>query len=150
DGEAISSSRIRESLKVGDFKTVNTLLGYNFSTAEKVISGKKLGRTLGFPTLNLPCDLPLPPPYGVYHVRAKGVTGTYVPAIANFGLRPSVESTQIPLLEVHLLQDHCPFNTGDFLEVEWLQFIRPEMKFESVEALKRQISLDCQAPFPNL
>lgn len=145
NGEPISSSRIREALTAGDLATVNTLLGYRYSTSGAVVPGKKLGRTIGFPTLNMDCPLALQPPFGVYHVLVQGCSARDVQAVANYGLRPSVETTTKPQLEIHVLAQHCPFSEGDVLEVEWLKFIRPEQKFPSIDALRAQIAADCQS-----
>ncbi|MCD8483053.1 MAG: bifunctional riboflavin kinase/FMN adenylyltransferase [Verrucomicrobia bacterium] len=78
NGEAISSSRIRACLESGDIGTVNTLLGYNYSVEGIIRPGKKLGRTLGFPTLNIPWCPSLQPAYGVYCVRVSWLNATQV------------------------------------------------------------------------
>lgn len=140
DGEAVSSTRIRRHLEQGHMDIVNSLLGYIYFNKGTVVRGKRLGNKLGFPTLNLMWEPELAPTFGVYCVKVEG-KGTTVPGIANFGLRPTVEDTLVPVLEIHLLDD-CPFGEGDDLKVEWHQFIRPEQKFDGVESLVKQISAD--------
>jgi riboflavin kinase/FMN adenylyltransferase len=118
------------------------LLGYHYFAEGRVTSGKRLGRTLGFPTLNIPWAPELHPRHGVYAVR---VSGPKAPAslrgVANYGLRPTVEQTTEPRLEVHVL-DECPFGEGDVLTVEWLRFLRGEKKFANVDELRAQIARD--------
>ncbi len=159
NGKAISSSRIRECLACGHLEEANSLLGYSYFSEGQVREGRQLGRKLGFPTLNLEWAGDLRPRFGVYAVRiaaadaveahgipASGLSCPRVPAVANFGIRPTVtnESEAEPVLEVHLLGDSCPFGPGDRVFVEWLSFLRPENKFESTDALKRQIARDCE------
>lgn len=142
NGEAISSTRIRSLLEAGDVEGAASLLGYKYFAEGPVISGKRLGRTIGFPTLNLDWDQALRPRLGVYRVQVFGRDGQGpYPGVANYGLRPTVEQTLLPRLEVFLLTD-CPFDTGDFIRVEWLGFIRPEQKFSGLEELKAQIGRD--------
>ena len=142
DGEPISSSRIRTAVETGDIASANMMLGYVYFADGVVIPGKKLGRTLGFPTLNLAWSPDLRPRFGVYVVRVSGGKTT-VPlrAVANYGLRPTVEKTTEPRLEVHVLEA-CPFDVGDEIMVEWLHFLRPEKRFSGVDELRSQIALD--------
>jgi riboflavin kinase/FMN adenylyltransferase len=145
DGEPISSTRIRNLLSSGAMAEANTLLGYHYSCDGTVAPGRRLGRTIGFPTLNLPWEPQCRPAYGVYAVRVKkqgGENGNVFPGVANYGLRPTVESSAAPRLEVHLLAGECTFAEGDALRVEWLEFLRPEQKFDSLDTLKAQIALD--------
>jgi riboflavin kinase/FMN adenylyltransferase len=146
NGEPISSTRIRAELAEGRIASVNALLGYNYTSSGTVVSGAQLGRQLGFPTLNLPWDPQCRPAFGVYFVSFRETPGgAWQPAVANYGVRPTVEKAAAPgpLLEVHALE---PVQTspGEPVEVQWLQFIRPEQKFASVDALKAQIAKDCQ------
>ena len=141
-GEPVSSTRIRELLEQGQIAPVNALLGYTYFAEGTVTPGKRLGRTIGFPTLNLAWDPPLRPRFGVYTVRVSGSSSPEPqPAVANYGLRPTVENTDEPRLETHVLGD-CLFWEGDTIKVEWLRFLRPEMKFENLDALRAQIALD--------
>jgi riboflavin kinase/FMN adenylyltransferase len=147
DGEPISSTRIRAALVEGRIDEANSMLGRTYATEGVVVAGRKLGRTLGFPTLNLPWEPDLRPRFGVYAVRVSGAKlegRGALPAVANYGLRPTVEVAGRPLLEAHLLGD-CPFDVGDAISVEWLQFLRPEMKFSGVDELRAQIGADCAA-----
>jgi riboflavin kinase / FMN adenylyltransferase len=143
DGQPISSTRIRAALTEGRVGEANALLGYSYTTRGVVLPGKKLGRTLGFPTLNVPCDPDLRPALGVYCVQISGPRQPApAPAVANYGLRPTVETAaREPLLELHALGP-CPFDYGDEVTVEWLHFLRPERKFPDTKALAAQIATD--------
>jgi riboflavin kinase / FMN adenylyltransferase len=142
DGAPVSSTRVRAQLEAGEIDAVNSLLGYNYFSTGQVVSGKRLGRTIGFPTLNLPWSPDLRPRLGVYAVRVSASDGKKLfPGVANYGLRPTVENAQEPRLEVHLLEE-CPFTSGDEIVVEWLRFLRPETKFANVEELRAQIAQD--------
>ena len=141
--EVVSSTSIRNFITNGEIQSANHYLGYHYLSRAQVISGKRMGRRIGFPTLNLPWEPELKPRYGVYSVTVKdSQSSTTVPAVANYGIRPTIESNETPLLEVHLLAD-CPWKEGAELEVEWLDFIRPEKKFPDADALKAQITNDC-------
>ncbi|WP_269525937.1 riboflavin biosynthesis protein RibF [Coraliomargarita parva] len=143
NGMPISSTRIRGELESGKIESVNALLGYNYFAEGQVVSGARLGRTIGFPTLNLPWDPECRPCFGVYLVRFRQPgTAVWAYGVANYGVKPTVQSeSQVPALEVHALEA-TGLDTGDSLYVEWLRFIRPEQKFESLEALKAQIAED--------
>jgi len=145
DGEPISSTRIRGHLAAGEPALVNALLGYAYFARGPVVPGRRLGRQLGFPTLNLAWRPECRPAFGVYAVRVRGADEPGAagrPAVANYGLRPSVAvADREPLLEVHLLGD-CPWREGDELHVEWRHFFRGERTFPAVEALRAQIALD--------
>ncbi len=141
DGVPISSSRIRELLAAGAIAETNQLLGYAYFSEGIVEPGRQLGRTIGFPTLNLGWNPEMQPRYGVYAVEVSAVGGTRGRGVANFGVRPTVESAGRPLLEVHLLEETA-LTTGDKLAVKWLHFIRPESKFGSLAELQAQIAAD--------
>ncbi len=147
NGEPISSSRIRASLATGAMDEANAMLGRAYAAEGVVAPGRHLGRTLGFPTLNLPWVPDLAPRFGVYAVRVAGAKSPApLSAVANYGLRPTVEaSAPAPLLEVHVLGEACPFGEGDALTVEWLHFLRPEQKFATIADLRAQIVRDCDA-----
>lgn len=142
NGEPISSSRIREELAAGDLQHVNLMLGEPYHSRGMVVPGKRLGRRIGFPTLNVPWAPEARPRFGVYLVSVEGSAGEQFPGVANYGLRPTMEDTEYPRLEVFLLGDACPFDQGSELSVFWHQFIRPEQKFGDLEALKSQIARD--------
>ena len=142
NGEPISSSRIRTAVESGDIATANLMLGYVYFAQGVVMPGKKLGRTLGFPTLNLAWSPDLRPRFGVYVVRVSGAKSAEpLRAVANYGLRPTVEQTTEPRLEIHVL-DECPYDVADEITVEWLHFLRPEKKFQGVDELRSQIARD--------
>lgn len=141
-GGPISSTRIRALLTAGEMSEANELLGYAYFAEGMIAPGKQLGRTIGFPTLNLAWAPELSPRHGVYTVRVIGrKSAASLPGVANYGLRPTVERTTEPRLEVHVLTD-CPYGTGDEVKIEFLRFIRPEMKFADVAALRAQIAGD--------
>lgn len=137
----ISSSRIRELLAAGKVSDANALFGYAYFSEGVVAHGRQLGRTIGFPTLNVPWEPELKPAYGVYAVTVQKDPGQPLPGVANYGLRPTVESTAHPLLEVHLLEP-AAVTYGDAISVNWLQFLRPERKFDRMEDLRQQIGRD--------
>lgn len=142
DGEPISSTRIRGLLSAGEMAKANALLGYSYFSTGVVVPGKRLGRTIGFPTLNLNWSPALSPKLGVYAVRVSGAKSAgSLPGVANYGLRPTVEQSLVPRLETHVLVN-CPFDAGDEITVEWLRFIRSEMKFANVAELTAQIGRD--------
>ncbi len=141
-GERVSSTRIRHSLLEGRTEEANRLLGYDYESFGEVTEGKRMGRTIGVPTLNTPFTGELRPKYGVYAVTVSRERGNeQLPAVANFGVRPTINSLEEPLLESHVLGE-CPFTYGDRLRVEWKRFLRPETKFAGVDALKMQIQKD--------
>jgi riboflavin kinase / FMN adenylyltransferase len=146
DGHSISSTRIRDLISEGRVSEASALLGYTYFAEGVVQPGRRLGRTIGFPTLNLRWSPELAPRFGVYAVRVgsgeKG--GEAIPGVANYGVRPTVEDAAEPLLETHLL-GACPFGEGSFIRVEWLRFLRPEMKFAGIDDLKAQIARDAAA-----
>ena len=143
EGEPISSSRIRGLLSQGEIAAANALLGYVYFAAGMVQPGRQLGRQLGFPTLNIAWVPELQPRLGVYAVKVTLPSGQVVNGVANYGLRPTVGRATAPLLEVHLLEATTA-DTGDYLTVSWLQYLRPEQKFAGVDALRAQIALDRQ------
>jgi riboflavin kinase/FMN adenylyltransferase len=144
DGAPVSSTRIRALLTAGEMGAVAGLLGRSYESCGPVVPGKRLGRTLGFPTLNLVWSPPAAPRFGVYAVRVRGASGPVRPGVANYGVRPTVERATEPRLEVHVLGE-CPWTEGEVLTVEWEQFLRPEQAFPDVAALRRQILQDCAA-----
>jgi riboflavin kinase/FMN adenylyltransferase len=144
NGEPISSTRIRGCLEAGEIEEANALFGYTYFADGVVAPGKRLGRAIGFPTLNIPWEPALRPRFGVYAVRVSGPKSPEpIAAVANYGVRPTVEQSDQPRIEAHLLGD-CPFGEGDAVRVEWLTFLRPEMKFGNVNELTAQIAQDRQ------
>lgn len=141
NGSPISSSRIRELLAAGDIAGANAMLGYTYFTEGLVERGRQLGRTIGFPTLNLSWAPELAPRFGVYTVEVATSQKRPLKGVANYGVRPTVNQASQPLLEVHLLES-SPLTYGDKITVNWLHFLRPESKFGSLEELRRQIETD--------
>lgn len=147
-GERISSTRIRAALAAGEIASANAMLAEPYSSSGIVISGNRLGRTIGFPTLNLAWSPELRPRLGVYCARVSvPATGQVFRGVANYGVRPTISNsaTPDPLLETHLLD--VPAGTaiptyGDFIRVEWLDFLRPETKFQNIGELKNQLETD--------
>ncbi len=144
-GESVSSTRIRRLLEEGRMEEANVLLGYTYFSRGVVVAGRQLGRKIGFPTLNISWNPELKPRYGVYEVQVEDGNGHSIgKAIANYGVRPTVqESASEAILEVHLLErtDSLP-GPGDTLQIKWVRFVRPEMRFASIEELKEQIQRD--------
>lgn len=143
-GEAYSSTRVRACLRDGNPKAAATLLGRPFEIAGRVTQGDQRGRTIGFPTANIHLDDYLEPTHGVYAVRAAIETADepeWINGVANLGMRPTFDKTD-PVLEVFLFDFE-----GDLydrhLRVQMMDFIRPEQKFDGLDALKAQIDKDC-------
>lgn len=142
--ERVSSTRIRNLLTLGELEEANALLGYDYYSIGTVTQGKRMGRTIDAPTLNLPFEGDLRPAYGVYAVSVSDVSlKNEYKAVANFGIRPTVEQTDKPLLEAFLLEN-CPFDYGHRLKVVWHSFLRQEEKFNGIDELKLQITKDVQ------
>jgi riboflavin kinase / FMN adenylyltransferase len=144
EGTQISSSEIREALSTGDIRRANRFLGRSYTLTGTVVEGRKLGRSLGFPTANLRVSAQkLIPRQGVYRVEVTGPALTQKQrGVMNIGLRPTVDGTR-QTLEVHLL-DWSGDLYGNTVTVSLEQFLRPEQKFESLDALKDQIRRDCE------
>ena len=141
-GETISSSRIRELLSSGDVVQAAGLLGYRYSVTAEIVHGKKLGRTLGFPTANmaLPPETELMP--GIYAVRLRRADGTLHDGVASFGRRPTVDVPDAPLLLETYVFDAEPDLYGETCTVSLFGFLRPEAKFDGLEALTEQMKQD--------
>ncbi len=143
DGERISSTRIRQAIRDGNLSAAARMIGRPYSVAGSVIEGRKLGRTIGFPTANLSTGNAQLPPDGVWAVRVRTGEGARLCGVANLGVRPTVDGA-MRLLEVHLF-DFSGDLYGTELEVEFHDFLRPEIRFPSVEELRLQISRDADA-----
>lgn len=145
DDQKISSSEIRAALKDGRPSDAAKLLGHYWTIEARVEQGDARGRTLGFPTANMRLDGYLHPAFGVYAVRATVIeneqaTETYR-GVANLGIRPMFK-TDTPLVETYLF-DFSGDLYGKHLAVELIAYLRGEMKFDSLEALKAQMAKDC-------
>ena len=141
DDRIISSSYIRETLAGGDLELANELLGYPYTVYGKVEHGQKLGRTLGFPTMNIVPDIEkLLPKKGVYNCKVK-IDGVWYRGIGNVGMKPTVTNDGRVLVEVHVL-DYDAEAYEKEIEIKFLTFERGEKKFSSVEELKEQVDKD--------
>jgi riboflavin kinase/FMN adenylyltransferase len=141
DGDAVSSSRIREALRVGDCETAAGLLTRPFAIQGVVEHGDKRGRTIGYPTANLSLGNYLRPRFGIYAVRGRLPDGRVLQGAANLGIRPTFEPAK-ELLEPYFF-DFSGDLYGQAIEVELISFIRPEARFDSVGELTRQMDADC-------
>lgn len=142
DGEKLSSSAVRDALSAGDPARAATILGRPFAIEGEVQHGDKRGRLLGTPTANVPLGEYVRPMFGVYATRSR-VGGTEYAGVANLGNRPTVGGTQARL-EVWLFGFDGDLY-GRTLETALIAFIRPERKFDGLDALKAQIALDADA-----
>ncbi len=141
-GERISSTRIRQAVRDGNLSAATQMLGRPYELFGTVVKGAQIGRTLGFPTANIDTTNELLPPNGVYVVQAQWNNRSET-GVANLGVRPTIGGSLQQTFEVHLLN----FNEeiyGEELQVSFGQRIRGEQKFANLEALKDQISKDCQ------
>lgn len=140
-GREISSTYIRETLKDGNVSLAKELLGYPYRICGTVVHGNRLGRTLGFPTMNLVWpNRKTTPCFGVYFCRVQIEESVYG-GIANIGVKPTVSEKNAVLAEVHVL-NYQGDAYGKTVSVEFLLFRRSEKKFETLEALKGQIEKD--------
>lgn len=136
NAERISSTRVRDALFSGNLNLAAQLLGRLYSISGKVVHGAKRGRQLGFPTANIHIKHERPALTGVYAVKLQGLN-----AVANLGVRPTIQGVPKLLLEVHVLDFNGDLY-GQHVHVEFLHKIRDEMKFDSLDALKAQIAAD--------
>jgi len=143
DGETVSSSRIRHYLREGDPRGAARLLTRPFAIQGPVQHGAKLGRTLGYPTANMDLANYLRPAYGIYAVRGRLADGRVLDGVANLGIRPSFDPPE-ELLESFFFDFEGDLY-GEVIEVSLIDFLRPEAKFDSLEALKLQMDADAAA-----
>lgn len=141
-GEVVSSSRIRDALKSGDCETATRLLTRPFAIRGIVQHGDKLGRTINFPTANLDIGAYLRPRYGIYAVTGRLPDGRTLQGAANLGIRPTFDPPK-ELLEPHFF-DFSGDLYGHEIEVAFHHFLRPEAKYEGLDALVAQIARDCE------
>ena len=143
-GAVISSTRIRELLRAAKPALAAQLLGHAFEIEGQVTTGEQRGRTIGFPTANIVVDHGIQPCLGGYAIQAaiEGSGGmVWHDGIANLGYRPTFDGDTC-LLETHIF-DFSEDIYGKILRVSLVDYIRPEQKFDSIEALKNQIDSDC-------
>lgn len=139
--EVVSSSRIRDCLASGDLPQANGLLGYRHAVSSTVTEGRKLGRTLGYPTANFRLADETDLRYGIYAVRLRRACGSLHDGVASFGRRPTVEDAGEALLEVHVF-DFDDNLYGEECVVSLFGFLRPEEKFDDLQALTAQMRRD--------
>jgi len=144
DGEVVSSTRIRETIRAGEKDRASQMLGREYAVCGEVVRGDELGRKLGFPTTNLDVNGRVVPPNGVYAVHAY-VAGKRHRAVANIGHRPTLKNSAPELrVEAHLLD----FNEdlyGKEMELTFVDKLREEKKFSSIDELREQIARDVAA-----
>ncbi|MEM8561136.1 MAG: bifunctional riboflavin kinase/FAD synthetase [Pseudomonadota bacterium] len=144
DGVRVSSTRIRDALEQAEFAEAERLLGRPYTMSGKVVYGRQLGRRLGTPTANIELHRLRSPLSGVFVVRVTGEGLLNAPGVANVGVRPTVNDSIKANLEVHLLDEDLSLY-GKHIEVTFLQKLREEHKFNSVEELRKQIAKDIEA-----
>lgn len=149
EGREVSSTYVREEVKKGNMELVNELLGTPYHVGGEIIHGRRLGRTIGMPTVNLhPPEEKLLPPKGVYYsyvyLHNKENAGREYPSITNIGTKPTVDNRSVMGVETYIYD----FNEevyGEEMEVFLLSHTRPEMHFSGVEELKAQMASDIAA-----
>lgn len=141
DGIDISSTYIREEIQKGNIEKGNQLLGYPFTVRGEVVPGRQLGRTIGMPTTNLiPIKQKLLPPNGVY-ISATIVHGKKYGSVTNIGYKPTVGATTVKGVETYIFNYDMDIY-GETIDVQLLQYIREEKKFDSIDDLKNQMQKD--------
>ena len=146
DGQKISTQEIEKLIEEGKIENANDLLGHKYCITGSLVSGKHIGTRIGFPTLNLKLsDNYVLPKYGVYKTICYVDNVPHI-AISNVGVKPTIGVGFEPGIEIHL-KDFKGEIKGDVINVEFLKFIRPEMKFSSLEELKSQIAKDIKEVF---
>ena len=141
-GIRISSSAVREALAAGDLEHARRLLGHGYAISGHVVHGQKLGRSLGFPTLNLRISHRKPAVSGIFIVQVHGLAEKPLPAVASIGVRPTVDDSGRVLLEVHIFDYHANAYSK-LVRGEFMKKLRDEARFDSLDALKDAIARDC-------
>ncbi len=142
--ERVSSTRIREAIRLGDMTDANGMLGRPVSTIGKVVHGKKIGRELGYPTANIDPENDMLPPRGIYAARLR-VGHRQHNAAAYIGHRGTFHQNEPQVLEVYLLDESEIDLYDQQVEVSYLEFIRGDQVFEDADQLKKQIESDIAA-----
>jgi riboflavin kinase/FMN adenylyltransferase len=146
-GLRVSSSAVRQALAAGDMAQATALLGRPYTVSGRVSHGRKLGRDLGFRTLNLRFPHRQPAASGIFVVQVRGLADRPLPGVASFGVRPTVEDAGRVLLEVHCLEWPLAADAGygRLVQVELLHKLHDELKYDSLEALRAGIAADTEA-----
>ena len=144
EGERISSSAVRNALQAGDFASAAALLGQPYAITGRVLHGKKIGRTIGFPTINLRIAYKRNALSGIFVVQVHGLAKGPLPAVASMGVRPTIEDNGRVLLEVHLF-DYDAQCYGKLVRVEFLHKLRDEEKYIDLTTLTQAIHADAGA-----
>ena len=143
NNKPVSSTAIRHAVEAGDLAKAAEMLGREYTILGTVVRGEHLGKKIGFPTANLSAHNEQFPPNGVYFAQAT-LNGAVYPGVVNLGYRPTVSSGKSErVLEIYLL-DFDRDIYGKDVEVRFVRYLRPEQKFENLDALARQIELDVQ------
>jgi len=142
-GVRISSSAVRTALAAGDFREAGELLGHGYRISGHVVHGQKLGRTIGFPTLNLRIAHHRPAVTGIFVVQVHGLADHPLPAVASLGVRPTVDDSGRVLLETHVF-DYSGNAYGKIVQIEFLQKLRDEEKYSDLTTLTAAIERDAQ------
>lgn len=140
NGERVSSTAVRAALKAHEFAHAAVLLGRAYCMSGRIVRGQQLGRKLGFPTANVRIRRRASPLHGIYAVRVLGLGDAPLPGVASIGTRPTVGGREW-LLETHLF-DFDQDIYGRRIEVEFVRFLRPELKFESLDPMIEQMHRD--------
>jgi riboflavin kinase / FMN adenylyltransferase len=140
DGVRVSSTVVRERLEFADYSGAARLLGRPYRMMGRVVQGRQLGRTLGFPTANLRLMRRKSPVWGILAVWTHGIGSRPLPGVASLGTRPTINGIE-PLLEVHVF-DFSGDLYGRGIEVEFVAKLRDEVKFDSLEAMVVQMKID--------
>lgn len=143
DGMRISSSAVRAALAQSDFALAAQLLGHPYAISGHVMHGKKLGRTIGFPTMNLRIAHKRPALSGIFVVQVHGLEEQPLPGVASIGVRPTVEDSGRVLLETYIF-DYAQQCYGKIVRVEFLKKLRDEEKFIDLPTLTAAIERDAQ------
>ena len=141
--QRISSSSVRDALAAGDLERAAQLLGRPYVISGRVLHGRKLGREIGFPTMNLRIAHRHPAVQGVFAVRVHGLGPQPRPGVASVGLRPTIEDSGRWMLEVHLF-DFAEHVYGRLVRVEFLQKLRDEVRYASIDELTAAIADDAR------
>ncbi|MBP2547869.1 riboflavin kinase/FMN adenylyltransferase [Neorhizobium galegae] len=141
NAEVISSSRIRDLIAQGDVSEAAGLLGYRYTVEAEIVGGEQLGRTLGYPTANMALEPEVELKAGIYAVRFRRPDGTLYNGVASYGRRPTVTENGAPLLETFVF-DFSGSLYGEICSVSFFGYLRPELKFDGLDALVVQMKRD--------